>query len=138
MTFGRLLGFGVASLAVLSVLSLAMLLRPDPQLQTPGATGASTLARTLNKTARDRADTPDIGWVVTKATSAQSMMVVEVDAERLDDAGGIAIQIVEPVRSRGYDEILVYVRQPGSRTRTVRRIQWTPGGGYVESTYADR
>ena len=114
-----------------------MLLRPDPQLKTPAAKAASVLARTLNKTARDHAGTPPIGWAVTKATSAQHMMVVEVEAERLDESRAIAIQIVEPVRSRGYEEILIYVRHPNGRIPTVRRIQWTPHGGYVESTYVD-
>jgi hypothetical protein len=75
---------------------------------------------------------------VTKATAAQHMMVVHVDAERLNDARGIAVQIVEPVRTRGYDEILIYVRQPGNRTPAVRRIQWTPRGGYVETTFVDQ
>jgi hypothetical protein len=136
--FPKLLGAGVASLAVLALLGLGLLLRPAPHLATPAEKAASTLARTLNKAARDAANTPRIGWAVTKATAAQHMMVVEVDAERLDDAKGIAVQIVEPVRARGYDEILIYVRQPGRSTPAVRRIQWTPRGGYVESTYVDR
>jgi hypothetical protein len=132
-----LLGAGVSFLAVFGLLGLGLLLRPAPRLATSPDRATSTLARTLNNTARDAANTPRIGWAVTKATAAQHMMVVEVDAERLDDAQGIAVQIVEPVRSK-YDEILIYVRQPGSRIPTVRRIQWTPRGGYAESTYADR
>jgi hypothetical protein len=138
VTFGRLLGFGVASAAVLSVLGLGMLLRPAPQLHTPAAKGVSALARALNKAAIDHAGTPRIDWAVTRATAAENMMVVEVDAERLDEARAIAAQIVEPVRAKSYDEILVYVRQSGGTTSTVRRIQWTPRGGYVESTYLDR
>jgi len=136
--FPKLLGAGVASLAVLGLLGLGFLLRPPPHLSTSAEKAATTLARTLNKAARDAAGTPRIGWAVTRATSAQNMMVVDVDAEQLNDARAIATQIVEPVRSRGYDEILIYVRQPGSRIPVVRRIQWTPRGGFVESTYADR
>jgi hypothetical protein len=136
--FPKLLGAGVASVVVLALLGIGFVLRPPPRLTTPAAKAASNLARALNTTARHAASTPRIGWAVTKATSAQHMMVVDVDAERLADARGIAIQIVEPVRSHGYDEILIYVRQPGSRTPMVRRIQWTPRGGYAESTYSDR
>ncbi len=136
--FPKLLGAGVASLAVLGLLALGFLLRPPPHLATPAEKAASTLARTLNKVARDAAGTPSIGWAVTKATSAHNMMVVDVDAEQLNDARDIAIQIVEPVHDRGYDEILIYVRQPGSKAPLVRRIQWTPRSGYVESTYAER
>ena len=135
--FPKLLGAGVASLAVLGLLGLGILLRPAPRLMAPADKATSALARTINKMARDAADAPRIGWAVTKATAAQHMMVVEVDAERLDDARGIAVQIVEPVRSK-YDEILIYVRQPGRSTPAVRRIQWTPRGGYVETTYTDR
>ena len=48
----------------------------------------------------------------------------------------IAIQIMKPVRSRGYEEILVYVRVPGGDIdAATRRIQWTPNGGYVETVY---
>jgi hypothetical protein len=136
--FPRLLGAGVATMMVAAMLGIGYLLRPDPRLKTPPEGGASPLARTLNRTARERSTEPRVGWAVTKALSAQHMMVVEVDAERLEDARGIAIQIVDPVRTRGYDEILVYVRQPGRRTPTVRRVQWTPRGGFVESTYEDR
>ena len=135
--FPKLLGAGVASLAVLGLLVLGLLLRPASRLTQPADNATSTLARSLNKMARDAASAPRIGWAVTKATAAQHMMVVEVDAERLDDATGIAVQIVEPVRSK-YDEILIYVREPGRRIPAVRRIQWTPRGGYVESTYTDR
>ena len=136
--FAKLLGAGVASLMVAALAGVGYMLRPDPGLKTPAAKAASVLARTLNKAARDRSDVPRIGWAVTKATSAQHMMVVDVEAERIEEARGIAVQIVEPVRSQGYDEILVYVRQPGSRIPAVRRVQWTPRGGYVESTSLDR
>jgi methylthioribose-1-phosphate isomerase len=138
VTFGRLLGFSAAALAVATLLGLGMLLRPDPQLKAPTSKATTTLARTLNESAHARATTPQLDWAVTKATSAQHALVVEVDAERLDQARNIAVEIVEPVRSRGYEEVLIYVRQPGSRIPTVRRIKWTPHGGYVESTYVDQ
>jgi hypothetical protein len=136
--FARVLGAVVASLMVAALAGVGYLLRPDPRLKESADNTSSLLARRLNKTARDLSSTPRVGWVVTKATSAQHMMVVNVDAERLEQARGIAIQIVDPVRSRGYDEILVYVRQPGRRVPAVRRVQWTPRGGFVETTFVDR
>ena len=135
--FPKLLGAGVASLAVIGLLAFGIVLRPAPRLATTPDRATSTLARTINKMARGAANTPRVGWAVTKATAAQHMMVVEVEAERLDDARSIAVQIVEPVRSK-YEEILIYVRQPGRNVPAVRRVQWTPRGGYVETTYGDR
>jgi hypothetical protein len=134
----RLVGAAAAAVVAVTLLSLAFVMRSPVQQIAPAEKAASTLARTLSRAARERAQSPRIGWVVTKATSAEHTMVVDVEAERLEDARGIALQIVEPVRSHGYQEILIYVRQPGRRIPAVRRIQWTPRGGYVESEYADR
>jgi hypothetical protein len=40
------------------------------------------------------------------------------------------------MRSRGYEEILIYVRpQGGGLDAPVRRIQWTRNGGFVETVY---
>ena len=76
-------------------------------------------------------------WTVTKATAANYTMVVEVDAARIDQALRIAEEIVAPVRSRGYQEVLVYVHPLGRHgaTTEIRRVQWTPRGGYVETVY---
>jgi hypothetical protein len=134
----RLVGAAAAAVVAMTMLALSLVIRSPVPHVTPAAKAASTLARTLNKAAQERAQTPRIGWAVTKATSAEHTMVVDVEAERLEEARGIAVQIVEPVRSHGYQEILIYVRQPGRKIPVVRRIQWTPRGGYVESTYADR
>jgi hypothetical protein len=66
-------------------------------------------------------------------------MVVEVEAQRLEEARAIAIHIVQPLRSRGYEEILIYVRVPrGGIDAAMRRIQWTPNGGFVETVYDAR
>ena len=63
-------------------------------------------------------------------------MVVEVEARRLEDARAIAEQIVEPVRIRGYEEVLVYVHGPdGGIDAPMRRVQWTRKGGFVEMVY---
>jgi len=71
-----------------------------------------------------------LGWQVTAVRSAHHVLVVEVETDRLAEAGAIARQLVEPVADR-YDEVLVYFYRPASRPRqAVLRIQWTPGGGY--------
>ncbi len=76
-------------------------------------------------------------WTVTKTTAANFTLVVDVEAARMDQAQEIAESIVAPVRARGYEEVLVYVHPLGRRDETteVRRVQWTPRGGYVETSY---
>jgi hypothetical protein len=133
----KLLGAGIASMAAIGLLAVSLLMRFDAQQTTPVGRAYTALARDLNR-ATDRSDAPLDGWAVTKAVSAQRAMVVDVDAGRLGRAREIAVRIVEAVRARGFDEILIYVRQPGTAEPTVRRVQWTPNGGYVDATYADR
>jgi hypothetical protein len=76
-------------------------------------------------------------WTITKATSANYTMVVDVDARRMDRARHIAEEIVAPVRSRGYQEVLVYVHPLGKHDENteIRRVQWTPRGGFVITVY---
>ena len=71
-------------------------------------------------------------WKVTRATSAHRVMIVDVEALRIEDARAIAVQVVEPVRAQGYEEILVYVRKIGPDGGPTQRIQWTPARGYTE------
>ena len=78
-------------------------------------------------------DQPD--WKVTHANSAHRAFVVEVEAEHPDRAREIAGEIVDPVRSKGYDEILIYIRPLGHPDGPTRRFQWTPAAGFVESDY---
>ena len=93
---------------------------------------ASTVARNLNK-AQPTSLWPS--WTVTQANSAHDVLVVDVEAQRAGQAMTIAEAIVAPVRSRGYLEILIYVREAGHPDGATRRIQWTPGGGFVETAY---
>ena len=74
-------------------------------------------------------------WKVTRANSAHHALVVDIEAQRIDQARHIATEIVDPVRTRGYEEILIYVRPMGHPDGPTCRIQWTPAGGYVESEY---
>lgn len=124
--------FGVlAWLGVLALFAVAIRWgerpRPVASIERP-----SDLVRELNGSSF----TPDDGiseWVVTGATSAHKALVIEVAAERVEDAVAIARQIVTPVLDREYEEILVYVWEAGAgRDGADRRVQWTPAGGYHE------
>ena len=131
----RLLVAGVASIGVFSVF-VAMVWLSLPPRQAITAQPASNLARSLN-TSEPGAPARTESWTVTTATSAQQMLVVEVQALHLEDAQEIAYQIVAPVLAKGYREILIYVHPPGGFSDgPMRRVQWTPGGGYVESIFA--
>lgn len=92
--------------------------------------GSSALVRSLNQPQAD-AGRRWWSWRVTRATPAHRMLIVEVEAERVSDAKAIAAQVVAPVRTHGYEEILIYVRRPGAPLAD-RRVQWTPERGYVE------
>lgn len=98
-----------------------------------GPDTTSSLTYSLN-----RAHPPALwpSWRVMQANSAHNVLVVDVDAQRVEQARQIADQIVEPVRSRGYHEILIYVRETGNPDGAMRRVQWTPRRGFVESAYA--
>jgi len=76
------------------------------------------------------------GWTVVRQTSAHYMLVIEVETERVADAGRIAQQLTEPAKDR-YTEILVYVFRPGRRGGLPAvRVQWTHRGGYNTTEYA--
>ena len=101
-----------------------------PPALLPDGAATSSLVRRLND-----ARPPDapITWAVVSATSAQRALVVDVDAVHVDQALAIAAAIVGPLREQ-YVEILVYLRRAGTAS-TLRRVQWTPAGGYVELVY---
>ena len=130
----RLLVAGVAWLAAfgLFVAVVVWSARPRPAPTPPAVTD---LVRALN-----RLETPDPRarhepWTVIKAMSARRAMVIDVEADKPEDARQIATQLIEPLRAR-YEEVLIYVRPIGSPVNALtRRISWTPGGGFVESSY---
>lgn len=131
-----MLAAGVASLAVIGMLAVMVRVSSQARRVDVAPQNTSALARILNQARNSSAFGPEPEWIVTKANSAHHVMVVEVEAQRLEEARAIAIQIVKPVRSRGYEEILVYVRPPrGGIDAAMRRIQWTPNGGFVETVY---
>ena len=103
--------------------------RPRPL---PPPSPVSRLARSLNHLQEGDARQ---AWYVTKATSAHHVMVVDVETEHVDEAGSIATEIVEGAGRSAYEEILIYVRNIGEgQGMAGRRVQWTPAGGFVETT----
>jgi len=130
---GRLLAFfgGLAWLVVIVLGAVALQRTSQPRV-VPRLATVPALIKELND-ARLEAGEEGRSWVVTRATSAHNVLVVTVDARRAGDARAIAARIVQPVLSRGYDEILVYVRGVESQGPFAdRRVQWTPAGGYAE------
>jgi hypothetical protein len=72
-------------------------------------------------------------WTITEQFAAHSVLVVQVETTRLADALGIAREIATPLQSR-YTEIMIYFHRPGRPdTLPPRRVQWSPGAGYVET-----
>lgn len=76
---------------------------------------------------------PTPRWTITQRVAAHRALVVEVDARRPEEAMAIARAIAEPERER-FDEILIFINRPHRRDM-LRRVQWTPAHGYVETIY---
>ena len=135
---GRLLAVlgGVVWLGAIASFAIAVRWSEKPRV-IPPLTGVPTLLRELNA---QRANSFKEGeaWAVRKVESANHVLVVNVDADRVGNAQRIATEIVTPVLDRDFDEVLVYVwgvhrRKPYAD----RRVQWTPGGGYSELVIGD-
>jgi len=130
----RLLVAGVAWLAAIG--SFAALVeysaRPRP---TPTPPAVTDLVRALNKMTTPSPFGRHEPWIVTRAMAAQRAMVIDVEADKPETAKQIATELVAPLRSK-YDEVLIYVRPTGNPANAaVRRIQWTPHDGFIESSY---
>ncbi len=96
---------------------------PDP--------GALVVAHRLPAVRRD-AD-PFQRWTITEQFAAQSVLVVQVETTRLGEALPIAREITARLQSR-YTEIMIYFHRPGRPdTLPPRRVQWSPGAGFVET-----
>jgi hypothetical protein len=130
----RAIGLAVATLAMLATGTFAFVVFSRVP-STRAEDVAVAQARQRNAEAGARIGTPKAKWAVGTRMSALHEMTVEVTADRLDDALPIAWQIVDPAIAEGYDEVLVYVRQPDDPAHTVRRVQWTRAGGYAELTF---
>jgi hypothetical protein len=132
----RLLAGGVAWVAALGL--FAALLQwsgSQPPRITSTLDGVDPLSRAINKARLASSDPNRARWTATKSAGALREMVVEVAAEHPEQARSIAEQIISPVQAH-YVEILVYVHAIDQRRHPlVRRIEWTPRGGYQETSF---
>ncbi|MDA1185564.1 MAG: hypothetical protein O2930_13095 [Acidobacteria bacterium] len=121
----------------------AYLLRPSESAPVAPSSGeaAGDVAAALVTDAllrRDRLASEEMAWRVTQANSTDTIMVIDVEAERPDESLAIAEEIVAPLAD-SYLEVLIYVRAPDQTSDDrVRRVRWTPDDGYIETTYSDQ
>src|ERR1041384_285833 len=130
----RLVVAGVAWVAAVGLFAALIdySARPRP---TPTPPALTSLVRALNKMASPSPFGKHEPWVVTRATSARRAMVIDVEADKPEEARRIAEEIVAPLRAK-YEEVLIYVRAIGSPADGLtRRIEWTPRAGFVETAY---
>jgi hypothetical protein len=119
----------VAALALIGLWLAARDLSDRPQ---PPA--APNLTRTRAEPILPAGQSGD-GWKVVHQTSAHYMLVLEVETDRVAEAGAIARQLVDPVKDR-YAEALVYVFRPGRRGGLpAARVRWARREGYVVTDY---
>jgi len=134
---GRLLAISGGVVWLLSIGLIAFAVHWSDRPRVPALAAVPTLLRELS-VARASQFKEGEAWVVTKVTSAHHVLLVNIDAERVDNARTIAAEIVSPVKDRGFDEILVYVwRIQKHKPFADRRVQWTPKGGYTELVMGD-
>ena len=134
---GRLLAISGGVVWLLSIGLIAFAVHWSDRPRVPPLAAVPTLLRELSA-ARASQFKEGEAWVVTKVTSAHHVLLVNIDAERVNNAQTIAAEIVAPVKDRGFDEILVYVwRTHEHKPFADRRVQWTPKGGYTELVMGD-
>ena len=118
-----------AALAVIGLWIAARDLSDRPQPR-----GAANLTRAAAEPTPSAGSSGD-GWRVVHQTSAHYMLVLEVETERVAEAGPIAQQLTDPVKDR-YTEVMVYLYRPGRRgSLPAARVQWTRRDGYVLTEY---
>lgn len=112
-----------------------IVVQPSPEV-TAGQAAATVPTDALRNGERGLPD--ETTWQVTRANTAGDVMVMDIEADRPDEARRIAREIVQPLAD-SYLEVLIYVRgRDGTDDGNVRRVHWTPDTGYVETTYSDR
>lgn len=76
-------------------------------------------------------------WSIVEMATAHGAFTIEVEMAEGVDTGEVARSLVEPLQDR-YTEVLVYFHARGADTDLPEvRVQWTAGGGYVETRYPD-
>ena len=128
---------GLVWLGLLALVALAVH-RPDPPARPAAAPQRSTRPPLLDRLNAARPDGDGTPWLVTRAVSAHQILLANVRADDPAESRQIAERLVAAVEDRQYDEVLVYVwASRGASQFAARRVQWTPGGGYVELVIGD-
>lgn len=76
-------------------------------------------------------------WRIVKMATAHGIFTIEVEVQDPETASDVARELIAPLEG-SYDEVLVYVYRTGEGTggnSPMKRVQWTPGGGYDELDY---
>ena len=138
----------VAVAVVLQLGAIAVMIRvlPSDEAAAPSTILAPRQSRTqikprlqTNQHTQRSSATESMGglWELVSEVSAHSVLVLEVETDRLHETTFIAQQLVEPIKNR-YVEALVYFYQPGSsRTFASKRVQWTQKSGYTATTFPE-
>jgi hypothetical protein len=130
----HLIGAGVAWLAAWLLLAAVLQWSGSRAPSLSARDGVTALARSLNDI-RPAASPERHTWTVTKASTFQRALVIEVNALNPADARSIAERLVNAVGAQ-YDEVLIYVQSIDlARDPLVRRIGWTVHRGYSASTF---
>lgn len=125
---GLILVWGVAGTLTIALGAASYVLMRSPVAEPEPAPERSPFFR------HDR--NPWARWTITEQLSAHHVAVATVETRHLDEAMGIAREIIEPMRERGYSEIVIYFHRPGRPdTLPPRKVQWTPHDGYVITDY---
>ena len=140
ITLGWRIRLGLTGCAVgLFVVNWAVLPESTPTVSTARPLAAAAVdADEPNGTADATGNRKDPllvndGWHIRSMATAHGTFVIEIEAEDPAQTETIARALIEPLRD-DYTEIFVYVNRLGDESEPLaRRMQWTPGGGYVET-----
>ena len=132
----------------LVVAGLLLLAAAGPLLiAVAGAAGCGG-AREPGPEARDRSapavsaapDGPELvndAWRIVRMAAAHGIFTIEVEVNAPETGADVARELIGPLEA-SYDEVLVYIYRTGEGTggnAPVKRVQWTPDGGYDELDY---
>ena len=76
-------------------------------------------------------------WRIVRMATAHGIFTIEVEVQEPETASDVARELIAPLEG-GYDEVLVYIYRTGEGAggnAPVKRVRWTPGGGYEERVY---
>ena len=74
-------------------------------------------------------------WRLLHQYSAHYVLIVKVETDRIEEAGAIARELVDPVKA-AYAEAMVYFYRPPTHGQLASaRVQWSRAGGYQLLVY---